>query len=144
MSMPKNNSQEITHDTTTTAPPPTARVPRSSDHRIQETHACREATSTRCVGTTGEHGTRSSPSSAELLPPLLLGGEGVVPVLVHQRDVARHHRGGAAPDEAERLLLAGGVQVVKEDAPDATRLPPVADVEVPVTPDGGQGVGGRG
>ena len=91
------------------------------------------------VLTSGGHETLSSPAPAELLPPLLLRGEGVVPVLVHQGDVAGHHGGGAAPDEAEGLLLAGGVQVVEEDAPDAARLPAVADVEVAVTPGEGGG-----
>lgn len=55
-------------------------------------------------------------------------------MLVNDGKVAGHHSAGAALHEAERLLLARRVQVVKEDPPDAPGLPSVADVEVSVTP----------
>lgn len=75
-----------------------------------------------------------SPSSPDLLPVFLLLGEGLIEVLVDDGKVAGHHGAGAALHEAEGLLLARRVQVVKEDPPDAPGLPSVADVEVPVTP----------
>lgn len=76
------------------------------------------------------------PSSPHLLPVLLLWAEGIIEVFLDDGQVTGHHGLGTAPNEAERLFLAGRVQVVKEDATDAPRLATMGDVEVPVTPTG--------
>ena len=46
-------------------------------------------------------------------------------VLLDERQVAGHHRGGAVRHEGKALLLARCVEVVKKDAPDASAHSPV-------------------
>lgn len=84
----------------------------------------------------------ASPSSSNLLPVLLLLSEGVIEVFVHDGEVAGHHCAGAALHKVKGLFLTRRVQVVEEDAADASGLSSVPDVEVPIAP-GGAGGNGR-
>ena len=72
----------------------------------------------------------------DLLPLLLLLGEGEVLAALDDGDVGRQERGEAVLHEGEQLLLVllGLVQVIEEDAADAARLASVLVVEVFVTP----------
>ena len=73
---------------------------------------------------------------ADLLPLLLLLGEGHVLALVDDGDVVGRKRLECVLDEGKRVLLVGHglVQIVKEDAADAARLAPVLVVEVLIAP----------
>lgn len=55
-------------------------------------------------------------------------------MFVYNGQVTGHHGAGTALDEAERLFLIGGVQVIEKDSADTPSLPSVTDVEVLVTP----------
>ena len=73
-------------------------------------------------------------ASADLLPLLLLGRVGHVLALGDEREVRRKHGVEAGLGHLETALGRETVEVVVEDAADATRLAPVRDVEVPVAP----------
>lgn len=77
---------------------------------------------------------RYSPASSHLLPIFLVSSKRVLQVFVYYGQIAGHHSAGAALDEAERLLLTRGIQVIKEDPSDTPSLSSMADVEVSVTP----------
>lgn len=85
---------------------------------------------------------RHSPAASDLLPVLLLLRELVVEVFADNRQVARHHRLGAALHKAERLFLTRTVQVVKENPADTPGLVTMLDEEVTIAPGEGRG-GGR-
>lgn len=55
-------------------------------------------------------------------------------MFVHNGQVAGHYSFSTALHKVEDLLLIGGIQIIKKDPTDASRLPSVTDVEVVVTP----------
>lgn len=73
-------------------------------------------------------------ASADLLPLLLLGGVGGVLASSDEREVGGEHGVEAALGHLEAALGRETVEVVVEDAADATGLAAVRDVEVAVAP----------
>lgn len=55
-------------------------------------------------------------------------------MFVHNGQVTGHYSFSTALHKVEDLLLVGGIQIIKKDPTDASRLPTVTDVEVVVTP----------
>lgn len=55
-------------------------------------------------------------------------------MFVYNGQVTRHHSFSAALHKIKDLLLIGGIQIIKKDPTNASRLPSVTDVEVIVTP----------
>lgn len=78
--------------------------------------------------------TAHSPSSPELLPQLLLGGERIVTVLLHKGDIGGNHSLGTALHKTKHLLLGWRVKVIKKDTPNAPPLPTMGYKKVIVTP----------
>mmetsp|Transcript_46568 Transcript_46568/g.98827 ORF Transcript_46568/g.98827 Transcript_46568/m.98827 type:complete len:462 (+) Transcript_46568:138-1523(+) len=74
------------------------------------------------------------PSPPHLLPLLLPLREGIVLVGLDDGPVGRHDGVDGVLRELEELLGIAIVEVVEEDAPEASRLVAVADDEVPVGP----------
>lgn len=55
-------------------------------------------------------------------------------MFVYNGQVTRHHSFSAAPHKIKHLVLIRGIQIIEKDPTNASCLPPVADVEVVVTP----------